>query len=204
MAKQSQSVFNPYAHQRSQSCLFNQALQTWKGWKHMSISHSSRATRVKKKIALSHSELGSSLKQIRSSEMRWGRWKSPTLPEVRGGEAGLMRCKWVAVCSTADSWSTALTGNAVTPTSPNKHPPPCFYRPNKWLHRAKRSHIPLARRRWLGAIHQIENRRRGRGGGGGGRGSSSCAAHPSDSCVCTSCKPKPAGGCCQHTHCLNC
>ena len=32
-----------------------------------------------------------------------------------------MRCKLVPICSNADSWSVALTGDTVSPTSPNKH-----------------------------------------------------------------------------------
>ena len=43
------------------------------------------------------------------------------LQEDPGGEVGLMRCKLVPICSNADSWSVTLTGDTVSPTSPNKH-----------------------------------------------------------------------------------
>lgn len=40
--------------------------------------------------------------------------------EELGGKVGLMRCKLVLTFSVSDSWSVALTGDTVSPTSPSK------------------------------------------------------------------------------------
>lgn len=133
MAAQSLNTFNPYAHQWSKSCLFNQAHQTWKRAKNTCTSVIRRQQQEELEVILDSEKSAVfilmslakdgtvALEQRGILERRRRRRKwSFSRGAGRGGGINEMQIS-PHFFSNGDSWSVALTGDTVSPTSPNKH-----------------------------------------------------------------------------------
>lgn len=125
MARQSLSAFNPYAHQGSKSCLFNQALQTWKESELMSISHSERAARVtldfKKAAVFQWARLKTVMWHVGARELTEEEEEVFPRGAGRGGGTNEMQISPSFFKETLTAEARLWQGEAVSPTSPNKH-----------------------------------------------------------------------------------